>query len=752
MAGIDSNAKLMLHFDNSAVDIQGHTVTLQGSTYSFNTTDKVFGSASVNFPGGDYNYFTVPQSSDFSFGIGDLTIDFRLKFISSHQVSFFDTRDAGVTAGYYAYWATNVVTFGIAQVSPATWSWTPNLAQWYHVAFVRSSGMIRFFVDGTEVSSAASLPQSCACANTFKGMMALNNSGWNGNTRVDEYRISNIARWVSDFIPPNAAYSIETAAPVTQLRGFQLRDSQISTAKLANFGVTTDKLQATAVTTAKINISAVTTAKLANNAVITTKIADSSVTTSKLVNNAIITGKLLSSNVTSSKLANTAVTTAKITDSNVTSSKLASSAVTSVKITNSSVTTAKQADSSTTTRKLANTAVTTAKLANQAVTTIKLANSGITTNKLANTAVTNAKIANGDITGQQIADSTITSVELADSAVITRKLANTAVTTAKLGNSSVATSKIADANVINVKLADSNVTTSKLANNAVTTVKITDSNVTTAKLNNGSVTIAKITASNVTGSKLADSNVTAGKLGTDSVTTGKILDSAVSTEKIANNAVTSPKINTSAVTTNKIANSNVTTAKLANSNVTTAKLANGAVSSAKFEATTITLQGLRVTGNSIFQGTTVFVQATNLAVRDNIITVGSGATGSSAVSVQSGLEVDRGSGTKAKVYFDENLNKWYIDKGQGVGGEELTTGTGLGSIITGETISRSAGTTITTFQLANTPMSNTTQLHFGGQRLRGGAGNDYTLTNSTVTLLGASLIGGQDIVIADYRY
>jgi hypothetical protein len=49
-------------------------------------------------------------------------------------------------------------------------------------------------------------------------------------------------------------------------------------------------------------------------------------------------------------------------------------------------------------------------------------------------------------------------------------------------------------------------------------------------------------------------------------------------------------------------------------------------------------------------------------------------------------------------------------------------------------------------------MSGTERLYMEGQRLRSGAGQDYTISNSTITLLGASLIGGVDIVLADYRY
>lgn len=68
--------------------------------------------------------------------------------------------------------------------------------------------------------------------------------------------------------------------------------------------------------------------------------------------NTVTTAKITDANVTTDKLADTAVTTSKITDLNVTTGKLADNAVTTVKITDLNVTTGKLADGSVTSLKL----------------------------------------------------------------------------------------------------------------------------------------------------------------------------------------------------------------------------------------------------------------------------------------------------------------------------------------------------------------------------------------------------------------
>lgn len=101
---------------------------------------------------------------------------------------------------------------------------------------------------------------------------------------------------------------------------------------------------------------------IATNAVTTTKIKDANVTTEKIADGAVTTAKIADKNVTADKLADDSVTTNKIVDANVTTDKIADSAVTTAKINASAVTEAKIGTSAVTTAKIADSAVTDAKI------------------------------------------------------------------------------------------------------------------------------------------------------------------------------------------------------------------------------------------------------------------------------------------------------------------------------------------------------------------------------------------------------
>lgn len=57
-----------------------------------------------------------------------------------------------------------------------------------------------------------------------------------------------------------------------------------------------------------------------------------------------------------------------------------------------------------------------------------------------------------------------------------------------------------------------------------------------------------------------------------------------------------------------------------------------------------------------------------------------------------------------------------------------------------------------TFTLANTPNSGTLRLYKSGQRLRAGAGNDYTLSGLTITFNSGAIPVAGDWITADYLY
>jgi hypothetical protein len=61
-----------------------------------------------------------------------------------------------------------------------------------------------------------------------------------------------------------------------------------------------------------------------------------------------------------------------------------------------------------------------------------------------------------------------------------------------------------------------------------------------------------------------------------------------------------------------------------------------------------------VTGNLTVQGTTTTVQSETMTVKDNIIVLNSGETGSTVTLGTSGIQVDRGSGADAQILWDES--------------------------------------------------------------------------------------------------
>lgn len=74
-----------------------------------------------------------------------------------------------------------------------------------------------------------------------------------------------------------------------------------------------------------------------------------------------------------------------------------------------------------------------------------------------------------------------------------------------------------------------------------------------------------------------------------------------------------------------------------------------------------------ITGNLVVAGTQTTVEATNLDVNDNIITLNAGETGAGVTLTYSGIEVDRGTSTPAALLYDEDTDSWLIANGSAPG-------------------------------------------------------------------------------------
>jgi hypothetical protein len=181
-------------------------------TAQLDTAQKKFGSASLVLDGNS-DYLTTPDHADWSFGTGDFTVDFWVRFsnITGAQ-SFVGQYESGTSSWYLVKDANHKLRLSFTapgDVSVAeylmssAWSVAANI--WYHVAFERTTTTAKVFIDGvsqtlTETTAFGTNNTGNVAAVLDIGQIASGNylNGW-----IDELRISKgVARWSANFIPP----------------------------------------------------------------------------------------------------------------------------------------------------------------------------------------------------------------------------------------------------------------------------------------------------------------------------------------------------------------------------------------------------------------------------------------------------------------------------------------------------------------------------------------------------------------------
>lgn len=192
---------------------------------------------------GSGDYLSLPNSSDWNFS-GDLTIDFWMKGNSGNNMSLLksvsnqDWNSASANDWDVSYGGDGNIYFyvkGVGNTAPGTA--VPNPTSWNHIAIVKSGATITAYVNGT---AGGTLMSSSGFGNTQalevgRPNTNLDPNGFNG--RLDNIRISKgIARWTSDFTPPDAPYS---AIVSTNSLSFSV-PPHASTNILINFTPTTE--------------------------------------------------------------------------------------------------------------------------------------------------------------------------------------------------------------------------------------------------------------------------------------------------------------------------------------------------------------------------------------------------------------------------------------------------------------------------------------------------------------------------------
>jgi len=162
-----NRTSFLSHFDgsNDGVNNQftdassNHTVTAAGNVTqgSFGPFARPDGEWGVSFDGVNDSYLTTPNSSDFAFGTGDFTVEFWFNPNHTDTGYILDSRGTGVN-GFRLYRTGGsggdlvFSTVGGGNSSTTVDVNTVN-NNWYNFCVTRASGVIKFFLNGSQVGS-----------------------------------------------------------------------------------------------------------------------------------------------------------------------------------------------------------------------------------------------------------------------------------------------------------------------------------------------------------------------------------------------------------------------------------------------------------------------------------------------------------------------------------------------------------------------------------------------------------------------
>jgi hypothetical protein len=186
-----------------------HTLTANGNAAA-STAQSKWGTASLALDGtGDY--LSAPDSANWNFGTGNVTIEAWIRFSSvSGYPSLVNQNDPN-TPRWFVRW-----DFGDSigmQFDANNGGWLINCNQipnagwsidtWYHVAAVRNGSSFVCYRDGTSIATSTASPT----LPDVSAVLRIGSGRGDFNGYIDSLRITKgVARYTANFTPPIAAF------------------------------------------------------------------------------------------------------------------------------------------------------------------------------------------------------------------------------------------------------------------------------------------------------------------------------------------------------------------------------------------------------------------------------------------------------------------------------------------------------------------------------------------------------------------
>jgi hypothetical protein len=209
-----TNTSLLENFTNAGIPdlaMQNDLQTVGNAQVS--TSVKKYGTGSLSFDGSNSQLsygspvfgggdFTVECWVNFNSTSGDQTV-FGINFnANANSVS---AVRVDISSGVFRFMGstdgTNFYFFQATSTSPAT-------STWYHIALVRNSGTVTFYVNGTSAGSVSSVPNAlyAGTGGSRIGSIVYSSSNYL-NGYIDDFRVTNgYARYAANFTPPTSAF------------------------------------------------------------------------------------------------------------------------------------------------------------------------------------------------------------------------------------------------------------------------------------------------------------------------------------------------------------------------------------------------------------------------------------------------------------------------------------------------------------------------------------------------------------------
>jgi hypothetical protein len=177
------------------------------------TAQKKFGTASALFDGtGDY--LSVPDHADWFMDTGKFTVDCLVRFNNTGSAANFFSQYEDADNRIVFMWNTATIlceikSGGAKTVQDLAASWSPSTNTWYHIALIRGWGGNAndwaITIDGLvgdTLTDDSPWPNYAADLHIgYNPGLGQYHNGW-----IDEFRISNKARWTTNFTPPTIPY------------------------------------------------------------------------------------------------------------------------------------------------------------------------------------------------------------------------------------------------------------------------------------------------------------------------------------------------------------------------------------------------------------------------------------------------------------------------------------------------------------------------------------------------------------------